>query len=152
MQQTQERILRKQGARGRELLQLHGCFHAEVKPYRIRREKRLLSLLTSGRDRGQTAGGYLVRGWWGRKNRKGKKLINNPKCRGQVQQYTQRQGWNSVLPLGDHFISWHWRQWDSSTSCPLRPEGGREPTFGLPLKGPQAEWPLTVALLCAQRD
>ena len=84
-QRTQESILRKQGAGARELLQLHGCFHAELKPHRTRREKRLLSLLIGGKDRGQTPGGYLVRGWGGWKNRKGKKLINNPKCRGQMQ-------------------------------------------------------------------
>lgn len=45
----QERVLRKQ--RGRESHQLHLCLCAEDKLHRIRREKRLLNLLTCVGDR-----------------------------------------------------------------------------------------------------
>lgn len=46
---------------GSVVLFISAC--AEDKPHRLRREERLLSLLTYGGDRGQTAGGYGGRGW-----------------------------------------------------------------------------------------
>lgn len=56
----QERALRKQRVWGEP--QFPPCLCAEERLHRVGREKRLLSLLIRGGERGQTAGGYGVRG------------------------------------------------------------------------------------------
>lgn len=53
---------------------------AELQPHRLRSGERLLSVLTFGGGRGQTAGGYGVAGMVREKGHKGTKLINSLKC------------------------------------------------------------------------